>query len=498
MLCIGKAWVLALMNRIALMADMERTLQAADHALDRVNAGEALRALVAGHVATIQAFLRPVPGLTGKKPEELIALSHEALRLLPIEERAIRSVNALNIGVRYLALADLEAASLGFKQALEDGISGGNFYAAIYGPINLVESMLLVGHLREALQLCDTNIGRFNQILAGQNFPPIGSLYILKGSILLEYNRLAEAEPMLLEGLDLVRWTVQYSAHKTAYTALARLRLIQGDPSAMLEAVKTLEEIWPEGALYARALRHRLSMRHWPDDPDVRKDARTWLNQSGIEFAKLAVIRSADFTGETYVESYLGAAHVLACLAEEEPGATPLEDVHAYLERQQDFAAAHKFASQFVKIAIARTLLYQASEKRAEALETLEQGLTAAAPTGLFRIFLDECGPLQALLDEIRPRLADKAVIALTDRLLEACGRAPAKPVTGEQREALLSERELQVLQNLAGGLSYEEIGRQLFLSLNTIQFHVKNIYRKLLVKKRVQAIERARELHLI
>ena len=61
-----------------------------------------------------------------------------------------------------------------------------------------------------------------------------------------------------------------------------------------------------------------------------------------------------------------------------------------------------------------------------------------------------------------------------------------------------MSARELEVLQNLARGLSYEEIGQQLFLSLNTIQSHVKHIYRKLLVNKRLQAIEKARELKLI
>ena len=61
-----------------------------------------------------------------------------------------------------------------------------------------------------------------------------------------------------------------------------------------------------------------------------------------------------------------------------------------------------------------------------------------------------------------------------------------------------MSERELEVLHYLARGLTYEEIGQQLFLSLNTIQFHVKNIYRKLLVNKRVQAIEKAREMNLI
>jgi hypothetical protein len=45
-----------------------------------------------------------------------------------------------------------------------------------------------------------------------------------------------------VEGLDMVRWTGEHEAHKKGYTALARLRAIQGDRPAMLEAVKTLEE----------------------------------------------------------------------------------------------------------------------------------------------------------------------------------------------------------------------------------------------------------------
>jgi ATP/maltotriose-dependent transcriptional regulator MalT len=53
-------------------------------------------------------------------------------------------------------------------------------------------------------------------------------------------------------------------------------------------------------------------------------------------------------------------------------------------------------------------------------------------------------------------------------------------------------------LKLLAAGESYKEIGQRLFLSLNTVQFHVKNIYRKLSVNKRTQAIEKAREMNLI
>ncbi len=498
MMHIYKAWALALMQRGTRRDEVDGTLKSAERALDRVKADKALRDLVAGHAASIQAFLLQTPALSGGKPEELIALSQEAQRLLPEDEKAIRSVNALNIGYGYLALADLPAAELAYKQTLEDGLAGGNFYAAVYGPINLGMSALLTGRLKEALQLCETYIERFNKILAGQNFPPIGALYILKGNILLEYSRLAEAEPVLMEGLDLIRWTGEYEAYNTGYTALARLRAIRGDRPAMLEAVKTLEEAWPEGVFYTQALRHTLSMRYWPDDPDAQEGAQTWLAQSGIEFEKLAVIHSVDPMSMVYFECYLGAAYVLARLAKGKPGAYPLEAAHAYLRRQQDFAAAHEFIGPLVEIAIARTLLYQAAGMKAEALKTLEAALKAAAPTGLFRIFVDECEPFQTYLEEIKPRLADETLIDYVNRLLHAFSCGPAKTEPGEEHAALLSERELEVLRSLARGLTYEEIGRQLILSLNTIQFHVKNIYRKLLVNKRVQAIEKAREMNLI
>jgi LuxR family maltose regulon positive regulatory protein len=61
-----------------------------------------------------------------------------------------------------------------------------------------------------------------------------------------------------------------------------------------------------------------------------------------------------------------------------------------------------------------------------------------------------------------------------------------------------LTQRELEVLQLLAEGLSYMDIGRRLVVSLNTVRFHVKNIYDKLDVHQRTQAIARAKTLHIL
>jgi ATP/maltotriose-dependent transcriptional regulator MalT len=66
------------------------------------------------------------------------------------------------------------------------------------------------------------------------------------------------------------------------------------------------------------------------------------------------------------------------------------------------------------------------------------------------------------------------------------------------RQEASLSERELVVLRMLNGPLSEREIGRELFVSHNTVHTHTKSIYRKLKVSSRVEAISRGRFLGLL
>lgn len=61
-----------------------------------------------------------------------------------------------------------------------------------------------------------------------------------------------------------------------------------------------------------------------------------------------------------------------------------------------------------------------------------------------------------------------------------------------------LSSRELEVLNNIAQGHSNQEIADKLFVSLNTVKSHTNNIYSKLNVKRRTQAIEKARKLKII
>lgn len=69
---------------------------------------------------------------------------------------------------------------------------------------------------------------------------------------------------------------------------------------------------------------------------------------------------------------------------------------------------------------------------------------------------------------------------------------------TFDPKKLGLSQREVEVLELLADGFSNQEVADKLFVSLNTAKTHISNIYTKLNVKRRTQAIQKARDLALI
>jgi LuxR family maltose regulon positive regulatory protein len=175
-----------------------------------------------------------------------------------------------------------------------------------------------------------------------------------------------------------------------------------------------------------------------------------------------------------------------------------LLDVHNYLARLEKFAGTQKLVGWLVEIWVVRALMYQVEGRAEDAHHMIQAALSASAQRGYFRIFLDEADLMRSLLESVERQLKDNDLSAFVKRLLEAMPGESAEGKTKLVHEETLSDRELEVLGILAAGQTYKEIGRSLFLSLNTVEFHIKSIYRKLSVNRRVEAIEKAREMNLI
>jgi LuxR family maltose regulon positive regulatory protein len=179
-----------------------------------------------------------------------------------------------------------------------------------------------------------------------------------------------------------------------------------------------------------------------------------------------------------------------------------LEEAEELLTKLHRFAQKNGLVARDIEILALASLAYQAQGNPTEALTELESALALAEPGGFIRVFVDEGPAMARLLYKALDREFEPEYVR---RLLAAFPRSKPSQ-TGPHESQVdqsrliesLSERELEVLQRLADGLTNREIADRLYLSLNTVKVHTRNIYGKLGVNNRTQAVNRARELGLI
>jgi LuxR family maltose regulon positive regulatory protein len=160
---------------------------------------------------------------------------------------------------------------------------------------------------------------------------------------------------------------------------------------------------------------------------------------------------------------------------------------------------------------LVRAQMYNALGKRESSQADYAAALELGEPEGFITLFVEGGQPVaQALTRLLKHRQLGSAAEEYVNAILSAfCRLEPpaTRPAVGGEPVAVdeppplitpLTDRELDVLRLMAKGLRYAEIADRLYISLNTVRFHVKAIYGKLLVNNRTQALERARKLKLL
>jgi LuxR family maltose regulon positive regulatory protein len=144
-----------------------------------------------------------------------------------------------------------------------------------------------------------------------------------------------------------------------------------------------------------------------------------------------------------------------------------------------------------------QALLHDARREQSAAMEALAQAVALAEPGGVIRVFVDLGPRMAALLHQLAAQRAHPGFIA---RLLAAfpAARDPAPALDQSSLIEPLSERELEVLALLAQRLTNKEIARALSISPMTVKRHSSNIYQKLAVGDRREAVAKAAALGLV
>ena len=150
-----------------------------------------------------------------------------------------------------------------------------------------------------------------------------------------------------------------------------------------------------------------------------------------------------------------------------------------------------------LRYALLTSLAYRGKNDYASAFKHLDQALRLSAKSGFVRSFIDTGSELQELL-RLYIQSAQYAAAAPEYRQQAEIIDKHFRTADQTDDNELLSKRENEVLKYLAEGLSNKLIARNIGISENTIRFHLKNIYHKLQVHNRLQAVTAARERKII
>ena len=423
---------------------------------------------------------------------ESVTLMERALQQLPQDDSWLRAVILLNLGVTYFVADNYAAAKSLLSEVTQIGKNKGIADPAIAGLYLQAQFLALRGRLDEATTLCQQGVELARE--RGWLSTYAGVLVqVAIGELLREQDRLEAAAQHLTESIDRGIQTRQPGL-MMGYITLARVRQAQGDTQAARDAIKAAQkcQVWLWSTILSvPACQARLDLAQgnldaaiaWTEDSDLSVDGE--LRYS--------------FTDKSPVGSeldYLTLARVLIARGRLADVTKPyLDDALRLLERLHDFTAAGGRTARVMEVLMLQALVWYIRGDRKRSLHLLQRSLDLSHTGDYIRLFVDEGQPMAELL---RDAAADEMHLQSVNRLLAAFSQVEGTDAKVQPPIEPLSDRELEVLQHLAQGLSNRAIADQLFVTLAAIKWHARNIYGKLDVSNRTQAVAKARELGIL
>lgn len=425
------------------------------------------------------------------------ALAEQALAVLPESSLRLRGEVTLHLGLAQSWSLNPAAAVQAYTEAGRLALLAGDLHTALLALFNQGSQHFMQGRLQQAAATYRNAL----QVAAEQGaarIPITSALHRGLAELHYEWNELETAATHLQEALERGERGGLPRVMVLNDLALARLHFARGEVAAALSVID-------------RALRlaevHELPPRY--ASPPAAFQARLWLalgdNEAASAWASdadLGLIGELDYL---YEAEYITLARVF--IAQGRPG-----EAQALLARLRAEAAAVERVNSIIEILVVETLAWSAQGDQHQARSVLERAVRLGLPGGYVRTFVDEGTALRQVLGHIRALVAEPVLLAYIDRLCaafappveevatlaKAAAPAHALPPGVEPLIEPLSERELEVLRFVATGLSDRQVAEAMIVAIGTVKRHLNNIYGKLGVHSRTQALARARDLGLL
>lgn len=499
------------------------------------------------YIAKFRAYLAR---FRGEPPATVIHLAQDAINRIPPGSARFYSALSFLLGMCYLDSNDEERAIPFFQEAMRSGMASDDWLNALAAVDRLSYILTRHGSLNQAAALCRQVLEQIARMPGAGTAPVIGTVLARLAAVLVEWNQLEEAGPLLERARGQLALTSLPEGLLAAYLVQARLCVARGDGLGAMQAVQqgsaimkargyTQEYIAPTCLLVAGLFPNQSPARQLPlknlDSAQHPAECGPLLDRWGMD-----LLRDGGFEPDPATPTVDRKRLTLArWLMLRRPGLLPQHDVLSLLDHQLSAARQQRLAGVAIEILVMKALLHQANKRSLPALDALHSALALAEPEGYTRLFIEFGRDLPPLLRKLVERSTQAAssdtpeqsditeqaaayAALLLERFEESVSPAPASqpPVhtppaslpstqTGHIAPAannledvglpvaqvLLTPREIDVLRLLAEGLANKDIAARLYLSINTVRIHSSNLYAKLEVANRTQAVARARVL---
>jgi LuxR family maltose regulon positive regulatory protein len=394
------------------------------------------------------------------------------------------------LGDAYDTVGDMTAAYQARLEAVEACQMAGDTFFAMIANIKLAGTLRAQGHLQRAIEICQQQSQLADDSGLSQT-TVAGFLLATWGEVLAEVNELDKARRHAQRGVELTAGG-DLAFLGWSYVCLTRVLFSGGDIAGAQESVQEMERVARKHDVppYLTSLTAAWQARIWLAQGNL-KAAAQWAKDRGLD-------AEADPTPAPQAE-YIALARILIAQGR-------LVEATRLLERLREAAKSVGRTALEIEILLLQALASQAGDDTARAMGALERALALAEPGGFVRTFVDEGPPMARLLRQTHRQGKAVDYIAQILSVFETIDgqrpqpdRASSAP-TGASSSLVepLSDREIEVLQLIAKGLTNPEIASRLYLSLNTVKVHTRNIYGKLGVNNRTQAAARGRVLGLL
>lgn len=420
-----------------------------------------------GQIAVLRAWLAAYRN----DAEAIYEHASRALELLNPESRPARIAAQCALGVAQMFRGERAQASVAFTEVIGAGLASGNVMFAA------VASTALAGIQATEYQL-HAAASTYREVikLIGDPTHALGfEAHLGLAKILYDWNALNEAESLALRCSELV--------------ILAKSQSEMGPDLLHVRLLRARNDDKKVDALLART------------DGLSRTGPLTDRKREAAELRVLHLLHRGEIEMASDLSCTLELPVGLArTLLAQGKGADALSAIENHRRRME----AEGRTQEALKAMVVQSIIQHSKGETVKAQQVLRECVTKAQSQGSIRLFVDEGAPMQTLLRQLSHETGIALYVSqLVDAFSTQGTQEEHKVVPTVEKSSHLplsafSDRELEILRLIQNGHSNQYIGELLFLSLSTVKWHNQNIFSKLDVQRRTEAVARAVQLKLL